>query len=584
MIWGNFMNKWIERTLCVAISLLAAFMISGCDSMRSISVSSLADYVIVYPSEYSEWKMHEVSLLQNVLSEMMHTEIMAVPDTEIVNGKEIILASSSRDTKYTETVRNFDNAMCYIIGVDGENIVLGGQNYYSDMRAIYDFVNNILGYDDINDVHGEAETEIRNVKTVLWQKPEFYIMAANFASNPFTEAWQVKDVADGGFNLLHLPYGSTGYIEGASLRDELKYCARFGIEGLIMPTTKKNYNADKKEMFFENEEDIIENPAVFGMYVYDEPQPDKLGIAHDMLIAAKKKFGNLGWKFYIEVYSPWYPDHVLDRYEEPFEMLTNWREYFAECDGLSLDFYFQHYSNRNIAYCYVVEQYAKLAREMNQDFYFYTESYRFSVANLNPSKIFRTNSYLGLCFGAKMIQYFNYGDANAASYIKNSEYSVEYDHNTLVTTEFEKTKYYDYAKKNNEELKKVTDILAGYEYDGAYSVYYDRDNVLILEEQHPGKNLYAELMKNNDKLPILFGTYINNETNGKALLVMNMSELNSDTYEESMNESTITLRIFNGSDVKFYRNGELMDVERKEGRTYELPFGNGSCYLITGIE
>ena len=128
---------------------------------KGVQVSELADYTIVYPSEYTEFRMDIVSELQDVIEHLTNVRINAIPDTEPEAEKEIILASSKRTTSFDAEIDDFASRMDYIVAKDNDNIVLGGQNYYSDMRAVYDFMSNYLGYDSLEGTYSEPKKTLR---------------------------------------------------------------------------------------------------------------------------------------------------------------------------------------------------------------------------------------------------------------------------------------------------------------------------------------------------------------------------------------------------------------------------------------
>lgn len=576
----------MKKIILFIAVLLSLILLSACTPGKRADVPDLSDYTIVYPENYSEWKMTEVKLLKEVIEENSGKEIKIIPDSEKASGKEIILGSTSRQTKYSDTIKGFDNAMCYVVGKDNDNIVLGGQNYYSDMRAIYDFIENYLGYDDLTENYGQPVTKtLDNENITLWEQPSHHIMGTSMSGNHFTHEYQIKDFADCNFNLLWISsamwtsdHKYDDVFDYGSVRDVAKWCAKYGIEIVIQPSTfPLGYSADFSKTKFsicKNEEDIIENPCVFGLYVIDEPPEDAMQFRKDELEYCIEKYGKYGWKFYITVFSPWYP---ADPSEEKHLYYDLWKEYLYDCDALSFDGYMQHLESRNIDYCYILEAYASLARELGQEFYYYIECFGIGQKDLNYTKILRNNAYFGLCFGSKMTEYFQYGDAGVAD-------APEWAGGSLINKDFSiNHEYYDYAQKVNAELMKVTDILKDYEFVGTYTSNPLEEPMLMLEHPYEHPEEYAtDLLADVWRTPIVFGCYKNKETGKKALVAVNFDIINDKPYEEDRDSIEILLE-FNEQDagkIAVYRDGELTEPIKIDGNKIQIPFGNGSTYLF----
>ncbi len=576
----------MKKIILLITVLLSLTVLSSCTEAKRSDDPDLSDYTIVYPADYSEWKMTEVKLLKEVIEENSGKEIRIIPDSEETTGKEIILGSTTRKTKYSDTINGFDNAMCYVIGRDEDNIVLGGQNYYSDMRAIYDFIENYLGYDDLTENYGQPVTKTLDTENItLWEQPSHHIMGTSMSGNHFTHEYQIKDFADCNFNLLWISsamwtsdhkYEDT--FDYGEVRDVAKWCAKYGIEIVIQPNVfPLGYTADfsKCQVFIcDHEEDVIENPCVFGLYVVDEPQEDVMQFRKEELEYCKEKYGQYGWKFYITVYSPWYPSIPE---EEQYLYCRLWEEYLYECDALSFDGYMGHLKSRNIDYCYILETYSSLARELGQEFYYYIECFGMGQKNLNYTKVLRNNAYFGLCFGSTMTEYFQYGDAGAAD-------APEWAGGSLINKDFSiNHEYYDYAQKVNEEILKVTDILKDYEFVGTYTSNTLDEPILRLANPYEHPEEYAtDYLASVWNTPIVFGCYENRENGKKALIVLNFEEINDTPYKEDKDSLYLVFEVSkeNAGKVVIYREGEIFEPDGVMDNKISIPFGNGSAYLF----
>ena len=186
-----------------------------------ISLNELSQYTIVYPSEYTDMRMDIVDDIRDAIECITNVRINAVPDSTPETDKEIILASSSRSTSFGEEIKAFASRMDYMIAKDGNDIVLGGQNYYSDMRAVYDFTENYLGYDSVNKSCSEPSKAISGTYSNIYKKPEFTIEAACWASK-FGEESYIKDMADAHFNMLM----TSCYVSAQEMHNLTKWCAK----------------------------------------------------------------------------------------------------------------------------------------------------------------------------------------------------------------------------------------------------------------------------------------------------------------------------------------------------------------------
>ncbi len=582
----------MKKVLALFLSLLVLIgVFSGCEMKNedTIKLSDLSDYSIVYPADWTEWELEDVIVLKNTIEKLSGKETKLVPDTEEPDGKEIILASSSRVTKYAEEIASFDNAMCYLIGVDGKNIVLGGQNFYSDMRAIYDFVNNYLGYDDLEDKYSEMKEKVEGKMVTLWEAPEYTTMGSMFSAQPFQNVLQVKDFVDGNFNVAQIMVSSVinkkgTYTDPAPVRDTLKWCARFGIQAMIYP--KISINKEDSNVFTvqisendETEQSVIDCPAVYGLYLIDEPSESNIVIYRNILLYAKEKYTKLGWKMIINTWTPWYPE-IADEARNVYNNLI--REYLTDLDVVSFDGYCHNYERRNLPYCDILKKVSDLAREIDSEFIYFIESAKMDAVDgmgaigakfpYNYTKGFRTNSYLGLCFDAKMIEYFQYGHAVNAGFgdggesIIDSDFSINHE-------------YYDYAQKVNAEVKFVTDILKDYEYQGVASDNPKKEALVMIEDPFEDASNYLTILSSLANSSVVESFYKAKEGDGKAVLLVNLDEFTDVKYEDEFNIDYLKLEI-NGSDYHIYADGAEIEPMMIGGNLL-IPFGNGSCYLIT---
>ncbi len=564
-----------------ALSLVLVFLVlvslfSGCEKKNeeSIKLSTLSDYSIIYPADWTDWELEDVNVLKNTIEKISGKEIKLVPDTEEPTGKEIILASSSRKTKYDEKIAAFDNAMCYLVGVDGENIVLGGQNFYSDMRAIYDFVNNYLGYDDLEDKYSDMKKTVAGETVTLWERPSFHIMGSNFSCDAYTEAWQIRDFVDCNFNMFMALFYS--YNEEEPAKDVAKWCARFGIEMVYYPDI--DWNA--MTIMLPEDEGFIDNPALWGFYVTDEPWEDNTCEAYRQILEnSKEKYKDTGWKFYVNT--------ALNSAED------KWRQYFEDSDVFSFDWYINNFKNRGDNVCQTWEKYRDLSYDLNQDYFIFIDSWNLVNRGGNTTKMFRSHMYLAMIFDADAVEYFQYGDCSQ-NYFREGDWTK----GSLINYDFTKNSYWFDAQKANAEIYKIKDILDDYKYLGAFTDKYPMENFKKLDHPYDFSAVIPEMKTSNDE-SYLAGCFEANDGNSYAMLLMNINKLDDYIYDEieivedlNMILATdgktqyivplpdpIQMKI-NGSKLTCYRDAEPTVLTPKEDGYYSIKCANGDCLLF----
>ncbi len=565
----------MKKTVLILLSLLLfTGILSGCTKKEEVSLSDLSEYSIVYPADWSEWKMEDVNVLKNTIEKISGKEIKLVPDTEEPEGKEIILASSSRKTKYDEKIAAFDNTMCYLIGTDGDNIVLGGQNFYSDMRAIYDFVNNYLGYDDLEDKYSDMKKSIEGEKVTLWEKPVFHISGSNFSCDPYTEAWQIKDFADCNFNMLMILYQY--YNNEKPVKNVAKWCARFGIELLYYPRTDKN----ELVIVLPDEEGFIDNPAIWGFYVVDEPRKEEDCLKYaEVLKNSKEKYKDTGWKFFINT--------CTDSAED------DWLKYFTDSDVFSFDLYINNFADRNTPIASIWDKYRALSRNLDQDYFIYIDAFNLKNRGGNTTKMFRSHMYLALVFDADAIEYFQYGDAS-----KNYSAEGPWDNGSLINYDYTKNSYWYDAQTANAEVMKIAEILDNYEYLGAFSDRFPNDPFKKLDNPYDFSDVVTSIKTSND-CSYLVGCYEAKDEQSYAMILMNCDKLDDYVYGEGELIDEANIKILydgdemymvnipdrvkftvNGSKVTCYRNAEPTVLEADDNGTYAVRCENGDCLLL----
>ena len=555
---------FVMKKIVGCILMLATLLLTACATSATptatpeptakpgLAVSALSDYTIVYPSDYTEYRMQEVYLLQSVIKTLSGKEPSLASDREDAVSKEIIIGSSARKNNYSADISAFESGLDYIIAADNDKIVLGGNNFYADMRAIYDFINNYLGYDDIENKYEEPSMAIYGVQKNIYREPSLRIMGSNFSVSPYTEQYAVRDMHDAHFNMTNIE--AVAYTE-EQLRDFIKWCARYEIF-LIM-----------RDVLYTDV--YIDCPIIWGHSV-DEPRLEAYESVSQWCKEYEEKYSKYGWKTdinFVGIFSPredWYEEYC-EAYEKNFSNLFSF----------SYDWYLGNMDNcRDEPVCGVLEDSKKHADKYGQEFWYYIDSFWLDEGQIqntykNSSKMFRTHSYMALSYDADCIRYFQYGDATG-----NGTYG------TLVNFDYSKNKHYYIAQQVNEELLKISEILQEYEWLGACTLSDEDEEIFSkLNDPYDFSNVITDFEQVIYEDTHLVGCFKKKDGSGYAFTLVNIEPLDMIPYDNILSYPA-KMKI-NGNNVKFYKDGKITDIKQDSDGYYNFSTGNGYCWLVT---
>ncbi len=532
---------------------------------KTIEMSELKDYTIVYPAEYSEFRMDIVTELKTVIDTVIDSDVAVASDTDDVSGKKIILASAKAEHSFKTEIENFDDAMDYIVAVDGDNIVLGGKNYYADMRAMYAFAENNLGYTSYDGDYSEETNAINGVNIKYYEYPCYVINAATWAT-VFKEEEHVKDIRDCNFNMVmtHVYMYSKEQIHNFT-----KWCAKYDIDILFNTNTSSTMtNAD---IFWDC-------PMIYGAYIWDEPSYDIMATVEARCAEFVEKYSQYGWVPFVN-YANTYPEDM---------------PYALNCPALAYDSYIflcltlntPHGSMQGAEAFRALEAARNVASLNGQTYWKYIQSYKLTEGGiLNTSKAYRWQMYMDLCFGVKGTLYFEYGNEQepAASIPWMDKSSL------LINEDFSKTENYAYAQLANKDIMSVYEILQNYENVGAYTINKRPYTITSSHtwlgdfDEYEDFDAIAELVAatNDDSkaTQYLVGCFENETTDESAFILMGIDLITDNEYGED--PDCLTKIKINGENPKFYFEGELMDLKPDAEGYYTLNVANGYCWLVT---
>lgn len=521
-----------------------------------VLLNDIGEYSIVYPSEYTDYMKQDVKFLQKVIKNVTGANLNIVSDLENTNSKEIIIASSKRKNGIEEAIENFPDELDYVIGVRKGNIILGGKNFYADIKAIYDFINNVLGYDDIEETKSPPQTSISGLTYKLYTRPNFLITAHNGAVSNISGKKVIRDMRDANFNVLQL---DTNWHNNDEILEAAKWCSRY--ELLLMVG-----NPAVSDI-------LMDCPAVFSTLEIDEPGPERFENVMQNVDSYIEKYGEKGWLPFVNM-GPvvWNIDPIIE-----------WEGYFDNIPMISFDVYPQHSLEYTYKWdmdalgCY--ERLSYLSRKTKKDLWVYIESYNIKNRNENTSKMFRWQGYMALSFGAKNILYFQYGDAS-----KNYTAEGDWSYGSLINWDHSKNNAWFDAQKFNNELIELAPIYNQYDAKGACTLNAPPDEPwLNYNSSYPNaKNIVTEYIcedKNNNDAYLLGFFDKKENNNAHAFTIVNISDLNDEPYESD--ESKYVKFKISSDKVTFYRNGKAQNVEKTDDGYYNVNMANGFCWFVT---
>lgn len=521
---------------------------------ETVQLKDIGEYTIVYPSEYTDYRKQDVEYLQKVIKNTTGASLKVVSDAEEAQGKEIIIASSKRKNGVEEAIEKFQSGLDYVVAVRNGNIVLGGNNFYADMRAIYDFINNTLGYNDIDDKQGEIKTELSGVNYNIYEKPPIQILACNYSVSQYTEQSVMRDMADAHFNMINVNRYSN-----ENLLNLMKWCARYEIFICL-----EGEDESRLDMMYDC-------PVIYSTLVIDEPLTERIIAAN--CVEYMRKYEKYGWKPFINFIPV----------TSAGDMLIEWEGVLDGVPMMSFDIYPGHSLywtyrwDMDLLGCY--ERYSHIARTYNKELWVYIESYNVTNREQNTSKMFRWQGYMALSFGAKNILYFQYGDASP-NYTAEGDWSF----GSLINWDYTKNDSWFDAQRFNEELLALAQIYNNYEQKGACTLNASIESEwLNYSSPYPyAKDIVPEYIcedtSNDDAYLLGFFDKKDNDS-AHAFTIVNISDLNSEPYESD--EAKYVKFKITGENVTFYRNGKTESVEKTDDGYYRVNMANGYCWFVT---
>lgn len=567
--------------LLLTAGVLMLTILSACSEkeIETITVpkEDLKDYTIVYPAEYTEKRMDNVTDLQNGIEKATGYKLNAVSDAEGCEGKKIILGSSKTETAYSGKIGKFASAMDYLIGVDGENIVIGGQNYYSDMRGIFRFLGDYLGYDDVEDKVTEPSETIHGCKSTVYTAPKHWVLAATWATS-FDHVSQIRDVAEANFNMLMI---QAPFSTEEELINTIRWCTRYEIEVLL------NIIISSDMPYCDQYADC---PMIYGGYVYDEPWDE------DKMIEARRVYDEFMEKYHDKYGWEPFVNFAGDTYCT-MDLLSE--KYFKDVNVLSYDHYM--FVANNFARIYdstgeghhwigVLQNYQKAADGKNLELWQYIQAHRSSTRYFNSSKGYLYQLYLCACFGVDRVLYFEY-----ANELEELDWMDTDD--LVVNKKLEKTGNYDYAKAANAEYLQLCGLLDEYDALGSYTINKRDEQIYAeFEEYHGDGNILTDFGEPDGRGDSYFVSCFQKKSGkGKAFVLMNLEipdrylkgetgtqrlSTNGKVYDVKTADQPVRFRVTGAKKLSCLQDGQITELTPDGEGYYSVRCSNGDCMFI----
>ena len=415
------------------------------------------EWTLVIPKEYTAVQRADMAAISDLIYELAGVR---VPVTDEASPSPAILVGTA-----SPVTPRTDDLSC-IAEYDGENLHIGGGNFWADIRALY----GCLLYKGFRaDYAGNAPDcpdDVTLASEVLPDKSgeRFFSVSAWCTSGDAYDAEaQVKETAEAGFTKVNI----SG--DGSLRRDLLKWCAIYDLQ--ILWSGLGSYGTFAESDWGRYRE-AMDAPHVWGFYLRDEPNAaDFPGLAESTRNAAavtdQVAFINLFPMYANEqqLGNPTYEEHVEAFLDTVKPAWTSVDIYPCNAQGL----WGGYMKNLDVV--------ASACRGRGIPFSVYLQSVSFHVSKRTPSE--RDLEWQTWCirsFGAREAIYFTY----------MTPYSTAEDFKpALIDHDLKKTDRWYAAQRINGEFSALDDAFARYsESLGAFTVNGSRTEYMQFENPY----------------------------------------------------------------------------------------------------
>lgn len=371
--------------------------------------------------------------------------------------------------------------------------------------------------------------------------------------NPSLDDETIKKIKDCGIDCIFLEGDNIGNncLDEVLIDKNLELCDKYGLKAYV----QKGNDVDIKTAIVRDEK-FSDHESFLGLLMYDEPPAELFDSLHEEVkIYHEERIASEPFINLLPSYAR--SDRILGNYNVYINGFCN---KFLNCNlnikYLSFDFYPLIYgqdenpclADRWLNDVYIVAQNAKkhgaAANAFIQAMPFSKNGKKYGSRDRIPTyEDLSLQFYIYLAFGYTSLTYFCLGTPSENAEFSSADYALLGKNN-------EETPTYFHAKRIDEEVKKLSEILADYQWEDVKRLGQDElfDFAKDIKEFFDTEELK---IKTNGKLVI--GEFIKNEQE-KAIMLVNFGE----TTETFITEQTLTFG--KETSVSVYRGGEKKSV------------------------
>lgn len=545
----------IKKTAVLLSVILSIFLQCACTptptaspvAEEPLNIYTLSKYTIVYPESYTEYQKEAVYVLRDAIKKLTGVQIPVITDSQPYTDNEIILASSKRVTSLKQTIESLEGPMDYIIALSNEDIILGGKSFYSDIRALYDFVNNYIGYDDVSNKLIAGDKSLIGISKNTYTEPTFTINSINYEAEPFLNVAHIQALKNAGFNTVTVD--AHMYTE-KQLYEFVTQCTRFGLQIIFRGLEHVDIYRDC--------------PVIKGHCIVDEPYGDEAYQYYSELCSEySEAYAQYGWQPYVNLMGQ------LD----VIKYIAG-SAYFS--DVKTVAFYSKLFGTAKNT-DYIFREYEVLAQKAHlegKQLWGYVQAD--DLESIDPSKAFRWMTVVAMCFGAQGIQYFSY--ASSAENNSDKAYDSPIGNANLSSSA------YAAATNVNENLMSLVSLYRNYTYLGTYTIQgCDAPEYTLLDKPYSGfDDKLTDFTCENDSCSFIVGCFrSNNFDGGYAAMIMDAAIPNDITYGSDIG-NTIKFKLNSSlASVFCYVDGDELTLEADADGYFSITLQNSQPLFVT---